>query len=100
VTTIDNTIDPNETKDRAFDWTAQLATGETIASFTVSIVDASGAPATNATVGSTSQAGNLVNFRLTGATGASGTYVYVRCRVTTSTGEILDDTWPLLVFNH
>lgn len=100
MTAIDNTIDPNETRDRSFNWAPQLATGETIASFTVTIVDGTGAPATNATIGSSSQANNVVTFRITGATGTIGSTVYVLCRATTSTGQILDDTWPLTVFNH
>ena len=98
--TIDNTIDPRETRDRSFDWTPQLATGETISTFTVSIVDATGAPATNATISSSSLTGNVVAYRITGATGATGSAVYVLCKVTTSKGQILDDTWTLTVFNH
>lgn len=95
--TTDNTIDPNETRDRSFDWAPQLATGETIASHTVTIVDRAGVAATNATVDATSLADDVVTVRLSGA---SGSEVHVLCRVTTSTGQILDDTWHLYVGSH
>jgi hypothetical protein len=97
VTNTDSTIDPNETRDRSFDWTPQLATGETIALATVTIVDRAGVAATNATVVSHSETDTIVTFRLSAATGAE---VFVLCRVTTSTGQILDDTWRLLVISH
>lgn len=97
MTTTDNTIDPDETRDRAFNWPPQLATGETIASHTVTIVDRNGAAATNATVASHSATSTVVTFRLSGA---SGTEVLVLCKVTTSTGQILDDTWFLRVVSH
>lgn len=97
MTTTDDTIDPNETADRSFDWASRLATGETITAHTVTIVDANDVTATNATVVSSSVTGAVVTFRLSGAT---GTYVYVLCRVTTSTGQILDDTWRLGVVRH
>lgn len=93
----DNTIDPDETRDKAWDWANQLATGETIASAVVAIVDANGATATNATVDATNYTDTTVTARLSGA---SGTTVYARCRVTTSAGQILDDTWPLSVTQH
>ena len=96
----DNTIDPNETRDKAFDWSSQLAVlapGETIALSVVSIVDATGAAATNCTVSAQSHTATTVTARLTAATGTS---VYVLCLVTTSTGQILDDTWRLRVQNH
>jgi len=95
--TTDNTIDPDEVRDRAFNWAPQLATGETIDSHTVTIVDRSGETATNATVDETSLVDAVVTARLSGA---SGTEVYVLCRVTTSTGQILDDTWYLRVVSH
>ena len=98
--TPDNTIDPNETRDKAWDWASQLAAlapGETIVSSVVSIVDSAGAVATNCTVGAQSHTDTTVTARLTGA---SGTYVHVLCRVTTSTGQVLDDTWRLSVVNH
>ena len=97
MTTTDNTIDPNETRDRSFDWAPQLAAGETIEEHTVTIVDRSGVTATNATVDDTSVTGDIVTFR---SSGASGTEVWVLCRVTTSTGQILDDTWHLSVASH
>jgi hypothetical protein len=95
--TTDNTIDPNETRDRSFDWAPQLAVGETIASQVVTIVDRDGVTATNATVGATTRVGAVVTVRLSAA---SGTEVFVLCRVTTSTGQILDDTWYLRVVSH
>ena len=98
--TPDNTIDPNETRDKAFDWASQLATlapGETIVSSVVSIVDSAGAAATNCTISAQSHTTTTVTARLTGA---SGSYVYVLCRIATSTGQILDDTWRLSVVNH
>ena len=97
MTTTDNTIDPNETRDRSYNWAPQLATGETIASHEVTIVDRLGVTATNATVDATSLTDAVVTARLSGA---SGTEVYVLCRVTTSTGQILDDTWYLRVTSH
>jgi hypothetical protein len=98
--TTDNTLDPNETRDKAFDWGPQLAVlapGETIASAVVTIVDKDGVTATNATVDATTHTTTTVTVRLSGA---SGTVVYALCRVTTSTGEILDDTWRLKVTSH
>lgn len=99
--TTDNTIDPNETADRSFDWRdgskPRLATGETITAHTVTIVDRAGAAATNATVVATSVVGDVVFVRLSAA---SGTEVHVLCQVTTSTGQILDDTWKLYVASH
>jgi hypothetical protein len=98
--TIDNTIDPNETRDYAFDWASQLALlapGETITDAAVTIVDSAGTTATNATVANKSVAGTVVTVRLSGA---SGVEVYALCRVTTSTGQILDDTWRLRVTSH
>ena len=100
MSTPDNTIDPNETRDKAFDWSSQLAVlapGETIVSAVVSIVDSAGAAATNCTVSAQSHTGTTVTARLSGATGS---YVHVLCRVTTSTGQILDDTWKLTVRSH
>jgi len=97
VTTTDNTIDPRQTADRSFSWPPQLATGETIVSHTVTIVDRNGAAATNATVDAHSATDTVVTFRLSGA---SGTEVYVLCTVTTSTGQILPDTWYLRVTSH
>lgn len=96
----DNTLDPNETRDKAFDWGPQLAVlapGETIASAEVLIVDKAGVTATNATVVATTHTDTTVTVRLSGVT---GTEVYLLCRVTTSTSEILDDTWRLFVTNH
>lgn len=95
--TPDNTIDPNETRDKMFDWAPQLAAGETIASAVVSIVDSQGAAASNATAAPSTHTDTTVTVRLSGA---SGTTVYVLCRVTTSTGQILDDTWRLTVRSH
>lgn len=95
--TPDNTIDPNETRDKMFDWAPQLAAGETIASAVVSIVDSAGAAATNCTISAKSHTTTTATARLTEA---SGPYVYVLCRITTSTGQILDDTWRLSVVNH
>ena len=93
----DNTIDPNETRDFSFNWAPQLAAGETIQSKAVSIVDSTGAAATNASIAASSSTPTTVTARITSAT---GTNVYVLCRVTTSTGQILDDTWRLRVQNH
>jgi hypothetical protein len=98
--TTDNTIDPDETRDRKFDWAPQLAViapGETITSAEVTIVDRDGAPATNATVVDKSHTDTDVTVRLSGGI---GTMVHVLCRVTTSTGEVLDDTWHLRVKSH
>lgn len=97
MTSTDNTIDPNESRDFAFDWTPQLATTETITSHTVTIVDRLGVTATNATVSAHSATSTVVTARLSAAT---GTDVYVLCRVTTSTSQILDDTWHLRVTSH
>lgn len=94
---IDSTIDPNETRDKAWNWAPQLAAGETIASAVVSIVDKNGAPAANASVSDQTHTDSVVIARLTAATGAN---VYALCRVTTSTGQILDDTWALRVESH
>ncbi len=93
----DNTIDPNETRDFTFNWAPQLATGETIATEVTSIVDRLGVTATNATIAAHTNTDTTVTVRLTGATGSE---VYVLCRVTTSTGQILDDTWRLRVTAH
>lgn len=93
----DNTIDPNEARDFQWDWTSALGTGETIASSNVSIVDSLGVTATNATIDAQDHTTTSVTARLSGA---SGVYVYALCRVTTSTGQILDDTWCLGVVNH
>jgi hypothetical protein len=95
--TTDNTLDPNETRDKKFDWTPQLGPGETIASATVTIVDRNGDPATNATVVDTAHTDTAVMVRFANAT---GTMVHALCRITTSTGEILDDTWHLRVKSH
>ena len=97
MTTTDNTIDPDEVRDRSFDWAPQLATGETIDSHTVTIVDRADVTATNVTVDDTSVDGAVVTVRLSGA---SGSEVFVLCRVTTSTGQILEDTWHLRVTSH
>ena len=98
--TTDNTIDPNETRDFQWDWAPQLAVlapGETIASAVVSVVDDKGAAATNATAAPETHTASTVTVRVSAATGSS---VYLLCRVTTSTGQILDDTWRLRVINH
>ena len=75
MTTTDNTIDPNETRDRSFDWAPQLATGETIASHTVTIVDRAGVAATNATVGATSLVGAVVTGVVVVVVGVVGVVV-------------------------
>ena len=90
--TADNTIDPSETDDFLFDWTTRLAEGETVVSHTF--------VAAGVTVGTSTAPGTTVTVRLSAATGAIGTLTSVICRVTTSTGRILDSTWQLVVVAH
>lgn len=87
----DSTIDPNEVDDFPWDWSARLGAGETITAATVTIAEGA------ATVDGSSTTGAVVTARLSGA---SGSVVKVLCRVTTSLGRTLDDTWPLIVANH
>jgi len=95
VNTADNTIDPSETDDFLFDWTTRLAEGETVVSHT--FVAAGVTVGTSTATGTT---GTTVTVRLSAATGAIGTLTSVICRVTTSTGRILDSTWQLVVVAH
>jgi len=92
VTTPDNTIDPDETDDFLFDWSTRLADGETITAHSF--------VAAGVTVGTSTATGTTVTVRLSAATAAIGTLTSVICRVTTSTGRILDSTWQLVVVQH
>lgn len=81
--------DPDDIDDLTWDWSARLASGETISTFAA--VVASG----DVTVSSTAISGTSTTARITG--GTAGTRAEVRGRMTTSTGRQLDWTIGLPV---
>ncbi len=83
------TKDPDAVLDYAFDWSAWLADGETIATHDASI------EAGDAVIDSTSQTTDTVVVWLSG--GTLDTNVELRCRVTTSEGRIDDRTIVVLI---
>ena len=74
--------DPDEEYDLQFDWSARLASGETIDTATVTV--ASG----DVTVATASKSGALVTFWVSG--GTAGTVSVITCRIITSAGRTYD----------
>lgn len=88
VTPFDPLFDPDETQDWAWNWVNELEPGETIANH---VIDA-----TNVTVVSSSVDGTYVRMRAKEPSrGAAAT-----CRITTSTGRVLDRTMPWVVVDR
>jgi len=75
--------DPDATLDFAFDWSAWLATGETIADHTITAQ-------AGITVESSSEAAGVVTVWLSGGTAV--TVYTVACEVTTSAGRVDERT--------
>lgn len=73
--------DPQAVLDYAWDWTAWLSAGETIASFSVQPVD-------GITIDSTSLTASVVTAWISG--GTVGTRYRLTCRITTSAGRTDD----------
>lgn len=76
--------DPNDIDDLTWEWAARLDTGETISTFTASIVAGGG------TVGAQTIDGTTTIARISG--GTAGTRLDVLGRIVTSTGRQLDWT--------
>jgi thiamine monophosphate kinase len=76
--------DPNDTDDLTWEWAARLATGETISTFTATLVSG------DITVGATSISGTDTIARISG--GTAGVRSSIRGRMVTSTARQLDWT--------
>lgn len=76
--------DPDDIDDFTWDWSSRLTTGETISTFTATVVDGAWA------VSSSSISGETTIARMSG--GAAGSTCSVRGRITTSSGRQLDCT--------
>lgn len=83
------TKDPDAVLDYAFDWSAWLADGETILTYSAAIESG------DAVIDSTSQTPNTVIVWLSG--GTIDTNVELRCQVTTSEGRTDDRTIVILI---
>lgn len=81
--------DPDDIDDVTWDWSARLASGETISTFTATVVSG------DVAVSSTAISGTNTTARLTG--GTAGSRAEVRGRMVTSTGRQLDWTIGLPV---
>lgn len=79
----EETLDPSETKDFAFDWSPQLGDGETVLSQTVTFIDAAGT-----TSPSNSLASPISRVWLTGGTHGLGAIFTIRA--VTSGGRTLE----------
>lgn len=79
--------DPNDADDFTWDWSKRLTTGETIATFTATVVSGTWA------AGATTISGAKTIAHMTG--GASGEECSVRGRIVTSTGRQLD--WTIVI---
>lgn len=88
--------DPNEVLDYTLDWadddTPALVAGETIVTFTPSVVEG------NVVIDSSSQAGGVTTVWLSG--GTAGTACKILHRVTTSAGRTYDVTARLRIKDH
>lgn len=81
-------LDPNANLDFSFDWTAWLATNETITAQTVTATP-------GATVNTVSQTAGIVTYWLTA--GNNGSTVTVTCHITTSAGRQDDRSVSVVV---
>ena len=79
--------DPNDADDFTWDWSKRLTAGETISTFTATVMSGSW------TAGATSIAGAKTSARMSG--GVAGEECSVRGRIVTSVGRIID--WTLVV---
>lgn len=82
----DETKDPSETKDYVYDWSAQLSSGETIDSRTVTLVDAAGASNTSSSI-----SGALTRVWLAG--GTHGLRCLFTVQIVTSGGRTLEESF-------
>ena len=84
--------DPNELKDYEFDWSAQLKTGETVASQVVSFVDAAG---------TTNPTNSLVTpfSRVWLSGGVSGQRAVFTIQATTSGGRTLEEAFGVNILD-
>lgn len=82
------TLDPSETKDFSFDWSAQLSAGETVTAQVVTFIDAAGT-----TSPSNSVATPFSRIWLTG--GTVGQRVIYTIRATTSGGKTLEEAFGI-----
>jgi hypothetical protein len=81
---------------RTFDFSPQLAAGETLTLAGVTIADSSGTDASAAMISSvTVYADTMIKYRL--KAGTAGTSYLRTFRVTTSSGQILEDRAPVKI---
>lgn len=81
----DPLIDPTEVRDYTWDWTARLASGETITAATVT------------GVGCTTAAPTVTGTTVTARVSQAVAPCSATCHITTSTGQQFDDTIRLQV---
>ncbi len=76
--------DPDDVDDFTLDWTARLGTGETVSTFTATVLSG------GVSISASSNTTTTTTARITG--GTDGTPATVRYRVVTSLGRQLDQT--------